>query len=1345
MDSKKEILLKKAYDEYIDLMLYDFPIERVDELVAGDISGYGTTVDEKVLDINRLVKIVRDQREQAAGIEMHINSIPVHRRISPDEDIALYMDEFEITMVIDGTKNMIPLRLTSVFEFSENAWKLVHLHGSKAVETEGDTWHLNEWKKKNAELQKLVDEKTEDLSKKNRELEIEAALERVRARTMAMHNSDELAETAAILFQQMTALGVTPERINICLIKEADNILEVWATDQQGMKISHHFNASLDEPTTGKRVYKAWKEKKKSIIIDLSGKELDNWIPYVREVMGMTIKDELVREHRIHSVAFFSQGMILTTTPEPLPEESIKLLERFADVFNLTYRRFLDLQKAEAQAREAQIEAALEKVRSRSLAMHRSDELQDLVNAVFGQLKSLHIDMNSASIFIFEKGSKDWQQWVAAPETSYARYFHIPYSNQQIVKDLEKERQKGNDFFTVRYSFEEKNKWFDYAFKHTDYRKIPEKRKNYIRNGECMIISFALSKNTGIQITKYHGVKFSDKENEILMRIAKVFEQAYVRFLDLKKAEAQARESEIQLALERVRARTMAMQKSEELAETMLLLSKQLKGLGEEIDQITIGIFDEEKGIIETSASIMGNQIKTMPVPIDEPFVMGKFYQAWKRNEKSLIVDVRDKELQKYNTWRNKFLGKNIYPTDQKDGKWIVNAAIFSKGLLSFSDEKPASPETLQLLERFAAVFDLTYTRFLDLKNAEALAREAQIEASLERIRSHALGMQKSEEVGKVTDVFFAELTRLTVKIIGCSIVVIDEIKDSMEIWRARTNVAVKPFSRSSLKDALSILKRRTPEWYMEYEKGLKIKKGVSCEELTGEKRNRFLTAIAEQNHFSPEEKARYLKMMPEKSYTQFLYFKLGYLALISEEKLPEENLNIARRFTDVFDFAYTRFLDIKKAEEQAREAIKQAALDRIRGQIASMRNAEDLQQLTPLVWRELKTLEVPFFRCGIFIINEKKKNVDVYLTTPEGNPLAALHLAFNSNGLTSNTVASWKKKEVYQEHWNREEFIEWMHEMMKLRQVKAEQEYQGAAAPPDSLHLHFIPFAQGMLYVGNTEQLNDEKIELVKSLAEAFSFAYARYQDFVVLEEAKERVEKTLSDLKATQAQLIHSEKMASLGELTAGIAHEIQNPLNFVNNFSEVSADLIKELNEEIEKGDTEEVTAIAKDLLQNLEKINLHGKRASNIVKSMLEHSRAGSAEKQPTDLNALADEYLRLAYHGLRAKDKSFNADFKLEADPDLPKVNVVPQDFGRVLHNLINNAFFAVNERSKKGESWIPTHCKCHNPANSQWPGANSCKGQRSRHPRQSKRQDLSALLYHQAHRAGHRPGLEHEL
>jgi signal transduction histidine kinase len=241
---------------------------------------------------------------------------------------------------------------------------------------------------------------------------------------------------------------------------------------------------------------------------------------------------------------------------------------------------------------------------------------------------------------------------------------------------------------------------------------------------------------------------------------------------------------------------------------------------------------------------------------------------------------------------------------------------------------------------------------------------------------------------------------------------------------------------------------------------------------------------------------------------------------------------------------------------------------------------------------------------------------------------------------------------------------------------------YQGGDAPPEHLALHFVPFSQGMLYVGSAGPLEQSQLELVQSLAEAFSVAYARYEDFIKLESAHAELGKTLEHLKSTQAQLIQSEKMASLGELTAGIAHEIQNPLNFVNNFSELNEELIAELKDELKKGNVQEAANLAEDLFQNEEKIKQHGKRAEGIVKSMLQHSRINSGQKELTDINALCDEYLRLAYHGMRAKDKSFNATYKLDLDPDLPKVNVVPQDIGRVLLNLINNAFHACAERSR---------------------------------------------------------------
>ena len=184
-------------------------------------------------------------------------------------------------------------------------------------------------------------------------------------------------------------------------------------------------------------------------------------------------------------------------------------------------------------------------------------------------------------------------------------------------------------------------------------------------------------------------------------------------------------------------------------------------------------------------------------------------------------------------------------------------------------------------------------------------------------------------------------------------------------------------------------------------------------------------------------------------------------------------------------------------------------------------------------------------------------------------------------------------------------------------------------------------------------------------------------------LEEQKTELQSTLTQLKVTQAQLIQSEKMASLGELTAGIAHEIQNPLNFVNNFSEISSELVEEMNEEINKGNTAEAKNIGANIKTNLDKIYHHGKRADAIVKGMLQHSRTTAIDKEPTNINALAEEYFRLAYHGLRAKDKSFNATMKTDFDDSIGKIDIIPQDIGRVILNLITNAFYAVTEKKKK--------------------------------------------------------------
>src|SRR5678815_796014 len=313
--------------------------------------------------------------------------------------------------------------------------------------------------------------------------------------------------------------------------------------------------------------------------------------------------------------------------------------------------------------------------------------------------------------------------------------------------------------------------------------------------------------------------------------------------------------------------------------------------------------------------------------------------------------------------------------------------------------------------------------------------------------------------------------------------------------------------------------------------------------------------------------------------------------------------------------------------------------------------------------------------------MDDSQRLIHTFLSTPDGKAIGAFHLPYDTP-IFDEVVDTWRHKKIFLNHWTEPDYIIMADTLMKQGAITDREQYIGSL-PAGGFHLHFIPFLQGMLYVGNINKLGAEEMSLIESVADAFSTAYARYEDFNKLEAAKQQVERTLTDLKQAQTQLVQSEKMASLGELTAGIAHEIQNPLNFVNNFSEVSKELLDEMKAELDDGNIDDAKQVAADVIQNLEKINHHGKRADAIVKSMLQHSRSSSGKKEPADINGLADEYLRLAYHGLRAKDKSFNAKFETEFDNSIGKINIISQDIGRVLVNLINNAFYAVSERKRQ--------------------------------------------------------------
>jgi signal transduction histidine kinase/ketosteroid isomerase-like protein len=1112
-----------------------------------------------------------------------------------------------------------------------------------------------------------------------REAQIELALERVRARTMAMQKSDELADAAKLLYQEFGTLGIKTLSCGYMFIDEEKNKQTAWVVLLDGTLLPDF----IEFPLTGDHVldsrYKDWKEKKPLHTYEIQGevnKEHHRFLssfvpPFVVEEIFSKLPDRIV-----FHCANFSDGYLLILATEYLLQEEQQTIIRFAKVFEMTYTRFLDLKKAEAQARESQIQLALERVRARTMAMQRSDELSEAVFILFNQFKELGDKPDQATIGIINE--KEWviEYWVTMYGHQMDKVFKFSIDEPHVTNRIYKAWKEEKKSLVIDLSGKE-------LFEFTHYReRMGGAKHNPDEKRRIFNIAFF---SKGLLIVQSNETR-SEESIGLLERFAAVFEQTYTRFLDLKKAEEQAREAQIEAGLERLRARTMAMHNSEDVSAATATMFTELERLG--IENLRCGITIIHKNKIQEVWSVSnvmdnldGDAIEKKKVLAAGIFDMNAhplwqlIYDKWDNKEDFMQYDLAGKDKEDYFKILNTKKGY-LPQAIQQFPDTNFEVYFFGEGGVWSCSIQPHTEEQKQIMKRFSSVFSLTFRRYQDLKKAEANAREAKIEAAMEKVRARALAMQKADELTEVAQVLRKEMGLLGVEELETSSIYIhNETTGKTECW-----YAIKD-DKKLVADHMTIDLNDTWVGRQMYEFYRSDKKQISIR-MQGANRKEWI------NYCSEKSKALsgfYGDDIPDRTYHLYK-FSNGYMGAASPGDISAESWELLQRATAVFSLAYTRFSDLQQAEAATKEAVKQAALDRIRADIASMRTVNDLNRITPLIWNELTILGIPFIRCGVFIMDNDQQLIHTFLSTPEGKAIAAFHILYNIPGNVSRILAHWQKKEKYLDHWDEEAFTDFAHTMVKQGALASPEQYL-KTLPKGGFYLHFLPFLQGMLYVGNTTQLCEEEISLLQSVADAFSTAYARYEDFNKLEAAKKQVDSTLTELKATQNQLIQSEKMASLGELTAGIAHEIQNPLNFVNNFSEVSNELIEELkikNEKL-KIEDEEVKELLNDIAQNLEKINHHGKRADAIVKSMLQHSRSSSGKKEWVDINALADEYLRLSFHGLRAKDKSFNAKFETHLDPSIEKISVVPQDMGRVILNLINNAFYAVSERKKKNE------------------------------------------------------------
>jgi len=760
---------------------------------------------------------------------------------------------------------------------------------------------------------------------------------------------------------------------------------------------------------------------------------------------------------------------------------------------------------------------------------------------------------------------------------------------------------------------------------------------------------------------------------------------ARIEALD-KELAAKNRELEIEAALEKVRSRSLAMHKSDELREVVVVVLEKLQELRITMVERSAIIIEFEEGsndFIQWVASPQHASSLRLRTPYFETVILSDFRKA---KEKGINFYTKSYSVEEKNSFFKYFFDHAGQTIPEEEKKWILSCKHYdvsvaieknSATIIANHSGELVSEEENQILKRFARVFEQAYIRFLDLQKAEAQAREAQIEAALEKVRSRSLAMHHSNELEQVAASLFDRLAELGLSFDDAFIFLFEKEKRNIQLWIASTYSSPHkielPYDKEIENNAI------TKDLWHAIENG----EHILNRSYSGETKNDYFRYVWKYNEAKIPESIRQIHI--EGDWIESLVAEKNSIIGVdswSGHLTSDEDFQILIRFARVFEQAYTRFLDLQKAEAQTREAIKRASVDRVRAEIASMRTTNDLERITPLIWNELTTLGVPFIRCGVFIMDEEQQQIETHLSTPDGEAIAAFNLPYNAPGETAQILPHWYKKELYKQHWNEAQFVEFTQNLARQGRITSGEKYLTENHPTD-LYLHFLPFLQGMLYVGNTEPLSDDALQLMQNLADAFSTAYARYEDFNKLEAAKQLVEKTLVDLRQAQQQLIQSEKMASLGELTAGIAHEIQNPLNFVNNFSEVNTELIDEMQQALKAGNTEEAFSISNDLKDNEQKIIHHGKRADSIVKGMLQHSRVSTGQKELTDINALADEYLRLSYHGMRAKDKSFNATLQTDFDASFGKINVVPQDMGRVLLNLFNNAFLCSNAKEER--------------------------------------------------------------
>ncbi len=800
MDTTKELLLEQTYDKFIDIALCDAPLEEWKYIIDDKIMAYGTAADEKLSSVQDTLELIMNQREQVKTLDDIKYVIkPVLKRIFNNESSALIVDEIDLTTVINGENNVLPIRISTVLEYIDSRWFIIHWHGSIAEHvSEGeDPWHVNEWKQKAAELEKLVEEKTNDLLLKNRELEIEASLERVRAIALSMNDPADMLDVCRVISDQLKQLNV----------KDIRNIQTVIINESKGTYLNYQYftaySQSVTEETESDKhpivleMVKALRKSADSFFTGvLKGEKLDTFREYRKR--DNQFPDPVLDKVNSAYYYFYSigHGGLGITTYRQLSKEGLDIFKRFHNVFKLAYRRFMDIEKAEAQAREAQIEVSLERVRAMAMAMHSSEDLSSTVGIFFKELRGLGIIPIRCGVGQIDEATRT-TSLTTTTSSQLGDSFKVIGKVRQTAHPvldgifenwkLQKEYHPVLKGDALKAYYTVLNRQINYP----EYREDVTQYGNHFYFKEGFVFAWTES-------------KLSEEELKIFRRFTSVLSLTYRRYLDLKDAEAQAREGQIEAALERIRSQATAMKESSDLLDIVVTMNAEFNALGHEAHYFWHMRWlpdTYEKAMTSGDGSRIG-MVMQLPRGFHENAAMLK----WEKNKEPVLVvtfdvdgaiDYVDKMIR---MGRFSDIDHNAPGPDdlRAMGGLTFVMARTTHGEIGYSlpgivANPPA--EDLDTLVRFAGVFDLAYRRFEDLKSAERQNRESHIELALERVRARTMAMQTSEELAETASLLFKQFNELVGLPDGSRtfISIIDKSSATAKVWMTLPDGKVRP------------------------------------------------------------------------------------------------------------------------------------------------------------------------------------------------------------------------------------------------------------------------------------------------------------------------------------------------------------------------------------------------------------------------------------------------------------------------------------------------------------------------------------------------------------------------